>query len=375
MNNLSHWEAAEMLGNPDTIVIGAGIVGLCAATRRMELRPNERVVVLERSPFGGGGSTKNAGFACFGSITELLVDLQSMNESEVIALVAKRFKGLQHLRSLIGDTTMGYSACGSHELFTSNEASLAIDALQAIEPLNALLAPITGRKTFLRSKAEQLNSAFGFSGFTHAISNELEGALNTGLLMRALRRKALEAGAELYSGVQVDEVVSTHSGAEVRLGDHAMKCRRVLVCTNGFAASLIPELDVRAARNLVLLTAPHEAIRWSGTFHMNEGYVYFRNVGNRLLIGGARHLDHDDHSGDIPPEGAKKHLLKLVHDHIMPMSEFTVEREWLGYLGIGAQRATIVTEPYPNIYCGVRMGGMGVAIGALIGNEVAELAG
>ena len=48
-----------------------------------------------------GASTKNAGFACFGSLSEIIDDLKSHSEEEVIQLVKKRVDGLQLLRETL----------------------------------------------------------------------------------------------------------------------------------------------------------------------------------------------------------------------------------------------------------------------------------
>ena len=40
---------------------------------------------------------------------------------------------------------------------------------------------------------------------------------------------------------------------------------------------------------------------------------------------------------------------------------------------MGATKNPIVEALSENVYCGVRLGGMGVAIGSLIGNELADL--
>jgi hypothetical protein len=42
-------------------------------------------------------------------------------------------------------------------------------------------------------------------------------------------------------------------------------------------------------------------------------------------------------------------------------------------MGIGVHKNPIVQQLSNHVYCGVRMGGMGVAIGSLIGQEVADL--
>ena len=42
-------------------------------------------------------------------------------------------------------------------------------------------------------------------------------------------------------------------------------------------------------------------------------------------------------------------------------------------MGMGKQKKPIVKQLGKNVYCGVRMGGMGIAIGSLVGKELANL--
>ena len=42
-------------------------------------------------------------------------------------------------------------------------------------------------------------------------------------------------------------------------------------------------------------------------------------------------------------------------------------------MGVGKQKNTIVKQVSNNVFCGVRLGGMGIAIGSLIGKELADL--
>jgi hypothetical protein len=42
-------------------------------------------------------------------------------------------------------------------------------------------------------------------------------------------------------------------------------------------------------------------------------------------------------------------------------------------MGIGTDKKPIVSQLFENVYCGVKLGGMGVAIGSLIGQELADL--
>ncbi len=72
--NLSYWEHKTWLSNIDYTIIGSGIVGLSCALQLRKNHPKSKVLVLEKGVPPQGASTKNAGFACFGNISEILAD-------------------------------------------------------------------------------------------------------------------------------------------------------------------------------------------------------------------------------------------------------------------------------------------------------------
>ena len=41
-------------------------------------------------------------------------------------------------------------------------------------------------------------------------------------------------------------------------------------------------------------------------------------------------------------------------------------------MGMGNKKTVIVKSISDNVFCGVRLGGMGIAIGSIVGNELAE---
>lgn len=73
---LSYWEKEQYFRGNDLVVVGSGIVGLNAAIEYKLKYPRQKVLVLERGILPLGASTKNAGFACFGSVSELNDDLK-----------------------------------------------------------------------------------------------------------------------------------------------------------------------------------------------------------------------------------------------------------------------------------------------------------
>ena len=95
---LSVWESELFFAPKDFIVIGSGFTGLWSAYYLKKRYPDKSVVILERGIIPSGASSRNAGFACFGSFTELESDTQQHGESEMLELVEMRFKGLEKIR-------------------------------------------------------------------------------------------------------------------------------------------------------------------------------------------------------------------------------------------------------------------------------------
>jgi len=127
---LSYWENQTYFNKIDLVVVGSGIVGLNAAISYKTKFPKNKVLVIERGILPNGASTKNAGFCCFGSVSELADDIANMHEDSVWQTVDLRYKGLKNLRKIIGDKNMSYQQLGGYEVFdTKNDFEANADLI------------------------------------------------------------------------------------------------------------------------------------------------------------------------------------------------------------------------------------------------------
>lgn len=372
--HVSYWEQESFYSGIDYAIIGSGIVGLSSAIELKNKYPDSKIVVLEKGFLPSGASTKNAGFACFGSPTEILDDLTKMSEAEVFAMVEKRWKGLSNLKNMLGEENLGYEALGSCELFTKDDDEIYKDTINNLEYLNDFLRPIFGEDVF--EIKDELITEFGFENIDHIIANRFEGQIDTGKTITALLNLAKEKDISILNGVEVTKVNQGTNKVIITLEHFDLEATNVLIATNGFAKQLLPELNVEPARAQVLITEPIEGLKLKGTFHYEQGYYYFRNVGDRVLFGGGRNLAlNEENTTDISLTMTIQNKLDdLLKNVILPyQTNVNVEMRWAGIMGVGDTKTTIVKQLNDNIYCAVRMGGMGVAIGSLIGKESAEL--
>lgn len=373
---LSYWERETYFEGLDLLIVGGGIVGLSAALQLKLRRPSLKILVVDRGTFlPYGASTRNAGFACFGSITELLDDLRVQSEDEVLRLVEKRYAGLRLLRDTIGDQAMEYEPLGGYELFTPAEEALFRTSVGHLPEFNRQLEKITGLKETY-SVCDDRIPELGFAGVSHLLVNHAEGQLNTGRMMQSLLQKVRNAGVEVLTGMGVERWEREGGGWRVCTGAAVeFRVPRILVTTNAFARQLLPDLAVVPGRAQVLITRPVPQLRVRGSFHYDKGYYYFRNVGDRLLLGGGRNLDfkaEETYDFGLTPL-VQERLETLLRESILPGVPVEIEHRWSGIMGLGPVKKAIVQEVEEGIFCAVRMGGMGIAIGSLVGREAAEM--
>ena len=371
---LSYWELKNWFTNVDFTVVGSGIVGLHCALNLRERFPESKILILEKGILPQGASTKNAGFACFGSISEIIDDLKSHSEEEVIQLVQKRKLGLELLRKRIGDSVLDYKPFGGYELFLKEDTSTYEECLQKLPFINEILKPIFKAETFTKEQ-----DRFGFSGIhEYSIFNPFEGQIDTGNMMQKLLKQAVANDILILNQVELTSRLDKESSVEMQLkiqeSEFVFNTKKLLFATNGFASKLTNN-EVRPARAQVLITEPIKNLDIKGTFHLDKGYYYFRNIDNRILLGGGRNLDFE---GETTTEIAETELIqnrleKLLKEVILPNQDFKIAHRWSGIMGIGNSKKPIVSQLSKNVFCGVRLGGMGVAIGSLVGKELAEL--
>ncbi|MDO6491301.1 MULTISPECIES: NAD(P)/FAD-dependent oxidoreductase [unclassified Cellulophaga] len=367
--NFSYWEHKTWLSAIDFTIVGSGIVGLNCALYLKERFPKAKILILEKGMLPQGASTKNAGFACFGSISEIVSDLDSHTEEEVVELVQKRLDGINLLRSNLGDKAIGYKNYGGHELFLESNSTLYQHCLSKLSGVNTLLNSVFKGDAFVSTQ-----NKFNFNKIQkNYITHIFEAQIDTGKMMQSLLAKVIQKGILILNNTSVKAFTTTANGVAVETNNFTLQTKKLVVATNGFAAELLQE-KVKPARAQVLVTSPIPNLHIKGTFHLDKGYYYFRNIDDRILFGGGRNLDFKAEETSVFGETkiVQQKLEEILRETILPNTPFKIDKKWSGIMGVGSQKNPIIKEVEPNVYCGVRLGGMGIAIGSLVGKELAD---
>ncbi len=369
-HRISFWEETSILAPVDVLIVGGGIVGMNTAITLKTKHPDLSVLIIDRGTAPIGASTRNAGFACFGSLTEVVSDIETMGYDAALDLIRLRQKGLRRLLELTGKDHIDYKQYGGFEVFLERDVDTYAKSMGWLDKINADLQDDFGGDYVVPFETSRMPTHLHFA---KAVSLPFEGQLHPGKMVEKLQAVCHSLGVRCLFGLEVESIHDEANGAIVRTVLGVLRARHLVVATNGFALEFFPELAVKPARNQVLVSEPIENFGLRGCFHYNEGYVYFRNVGDRLLIGGARNIDMENESTSSfgMTDMITSWLSDFASTHILGR-EVTFTHSWSGILGVGPSKQPIIQTAGNHITTAVRLGGMGVAIGSLVGHQAAE---
>ncbi len=365
--NYSYWELKEWFTNVDFTIVGSGIVGLNCALALKKKHPKATILILEKGMLPQGASTKNAGFASFGSLSELINDKKTHSDEEIFNLVSQRWNGLQILRENLGDKKIDFQLNKGFEL--CENASFFEECIAKKSAINKLLKPIFNKDVFTTC-----NNQFKFKKvYEQYIVNNFEGQIDTGKMAFELLNKVQKLGIKILNNITIQEFTEATNKVAIKTDKITFTTNKLFIATNGFTNTLVAE-NVKPARAQVLITKPIKNLHIKGTFHLYKGYYYFRNIGDRILFGGGRNLDFktEETTNFGQTEIVQNKLETILKETILPEIDFDIDHRWSGIMGIGNQKKPIVKKLSENVSCGVRLGGLGVSIGSLIGKELAE---
>ncbi|WP_421753548.1 NAD(P)/FAD-dependent oxidoreductase [Croceimicrobium sp.] len=353
----SFWERLYYPQQSDLIVVGGGFCGLSLAYHYQKQNPTKRVFLVERDVLAEGASSKNAGFACYGTVGEYLSDVNLMGAEAALQLIERRIQGLNFLKALVGESQMDWQQLGGTELFFQDQKEDWQAAIDQLEYLNKAFADSVQKPLF------QVDTRLTLRGLLGAIHSPLEAQLNPVKALLQLRKRALEAGVRILNGIEIKSLIAKSGAWVLESNQGSWQAPQVIFATNAFG---VPgyKLDLKPARNQVLVTQPFAHGLKPGNYHAREGYIYFRTIGERLLIGGARHLDLEGETtsqmGLTRPIQA--YLQQFLSEDLGFADQWKVNSQWSGIIAIGSSKEPLMQALEPGLwYCG-RFGGMGVAL-------------
>jgi glycine/D-amino acid oxidase-like deaminating enzyme len=371
--SLSFWEKESFINN-DFIIIGSGILGLSVACEIMENDPGRSVLILEKGLIPSGASTKNAGFACFGSLTEILSDFKRIGVEETIELVKNRYDGINILRSRLSDEKTGYLNYGGYELIDKTQ----LDLLERTDEVNEKLKFIFPDNAF--EITNFLINEFGFNDekVKALVYSRFESQIDTGKMMRALIDYASSLGIKIINGCEAESINEKENHVKVITQSHSgidkiyFNAKSVIVCANAFTGKFYPEMNIKPGRGQVIVTKPIPGLKFKGVFHFDEGFYYFRNFENRVIFGGGRNMDFEtEETSEIESnEIILNDLIEKLDNIILPGQDYEVDYNWSGIMGFNDSKRPEIKKISDRITTAISCNGMGIALSSFVAKNI-----
>jgi glycine/D-amino acid oxidase-like deaminating enzyme len=361
-------------------IVGGGYTGLWTALALREQAPELRITILEAEICGDGPSGRNGGFVhgywgAFASILSVLGEEQALQLARAGEQIVPGIRAWAEARG----EDVWLREAGMLEV----SASPAQDA--SVQNAVAGAAGVGCPDQAVALSPEEVAQRISSPVFRGGVFYPDGATVHPGLLVRALRRAALDAGVRLHEGTRVTGVRAGSPNELVTPGG-TLRASEVVLATNAALTGWKP-----AGRSLtnfgsyVVLTEPAPErlaeIGWTGGEGVFDSRMFlhsFRttNDGRVLMgsgtgpIGFAGRID-DRFSRDGPTAARAEAGLRRL---LPGLADVRVERAWGGPIDVSADHLPFFrTQSGTRIHYGAGYSGHGVGPSWLGGRILASL--
>jgi glycine/D-amino acid oxidase-like deaminating enzyme len=362
----------------DVAIVGGGYTGLWTALALRERDPGRRVTLLEAEISGAGPSGRNGGFL-HGYWASLASTRGVLGDEEAVRLARAAEAIVPGVRAFAEGRGEDIRLREAGMLMVS--AAPAQDA--AVDNAVAAAAAVGHPEEAVSLSREQVAARCASSAFRRGVFFRDGATVEPGLLVRALRRAALDAGVALHEHSPVTRI----RGAELMTPGGIVRAPEIVLATNAALSGWRP-----ASRSLtnfgsyVVLTEPApralEEMGWTGGEAIVDGRMflhYFRTTSDgRVLMGSgsgpigfAGRVD-----GRFSLDGPTAARAEAGLRRLLPaLADVRVERAWGGPIDVSSDHLPFfATKAGTRIHYGAGYSGHGVGPSWLGGQILASLA-
>jgi glycine/D-amino acid oxidase-like deaminating enzyme len=354
----------------DTVVVGAGFMGLSAALHMAER--GSPVAVIEAAETGWGASGRNNG---------LLAPGLKRDPDEVRRMLGEDTG--RRLLKLSGDAPRVV-------LDLADRLGIRCDARQNgwIQAAHARAAlPLIDRRVsawqalgadVTRIPDGDVAATLGTDFYCGAWLDRRGGSLNPLAFVRGLAVAAAAAGAKIFERTPATAIDIAEDGWRIATPGGVIRAGKVFCCTNAYNHG-IPALrgTVIPLRTAQIASAPltdEQAARLvpggesvSDTQRLLTSFR--RTADNRLIMGGASATAGDEH------EGLFRHLQVAAKRRFPWLDDLSWQYGWSGYLALTRDHLPQIIKVDEGLYSGVGCNGRGIGMATVTGRELADIEG
>ncbi len=357
----------------DVVIVGAGVTGLSTALHLGERGVSS--VVLEAARTGFGGSGRNSGHiipALGAGDPDALVRTLGPDRGERLVAFLRDSAGL--VFEIIERYGIACEAVQAGWAMPAHRPSRLKDLDRRVDEWTRRQARVS------RLDAGETETLLGSQAYSGALILHTGGHVNPLALAHGLARAAIAHGARVFTGSPAQRVDRTADGLwQVITPDGAVTADKLVVATNAYTGTLIPELARSLVRIINYQVATHPMpdrvadsvlpsdVAASDT--RRDLYPFRKDRWNRLVTGAtlALPLNMDARIRPWIAEG--------IGTVFPQVTDRRLEYVWNGRIAMTPNRLPRVHEIGPGAITSIAYNGRGMAIGVAMGKELADWVG
>ena len=312
----------------DVLIVGGGVSGAFMADALAGRYP--RIALVDRRMPAHGSTMASTALLQFEIDTPLIKLAEQIGPKKAARAWRRSWQATQRLSALVRVERIlcGFERRDSLYLAGDETGARALKE----ECRQRIRAGLPGE--FL--DAARLREIFGIDR-TGAIFSPGAAVANPVALSAGLLKRTVKRGLEIYTPVEITDVLATDHGVLLDTGAHFIEAKHCIFCTGYERLKGMPKSGTKITSSWALASKPRARYpSWLDStvvWEASKPYLYMRTTPDGRLVVGGEDEDVDTPSYRTSALAAKrKRLLKKVRK-LLPDARIDVSRTWAGAFG------------------------------------------
>ena len=351
----------------DLLIVGAGYTGLSTALHAVDHVKD--IVIIDQAQPGWGCSGRNGGQIHVQWKPDLAALKQLYPGSQFETFIETMGAAVQ----LVFDLVEKYQIDCQAQRTGSVIAGKGTKAIRYLTEWSRFWAE-AGEDVRLLDKSDT-SELIGTAHYDRSMLDNRGGSLQPLAYSRGLAQACQERGITIYGNSRAIRIRPNGKGWQVSTPGGSVKCRRLVLATNGYTDNLWPGLSRTIVPVASMLTATRPLPKTVASTLLPKRQVVGEYAGvpayyrvddtNRLVFGWRGTL-----SGDIGSLNTAH--LRSKAEHLFPqIAGAGWEYDWAGYVGITSHQRPMLLKLSDNVYAGLGYNGRGVPMATMMGKQLA----
>ena len=351
----------------DLLIVGAGYTGLSTALHAVDYVKD--IVIIDQAQPGWGCSGRNGGQIHVQWKPDLATLKQLYPGSQFETFIETMGAAVQ----LVFDLVEKYQIDCQAQRTGSVIAGKGTKAIRYLTEWSRFWAE-AGEDVRVLDKSDT-SELIGTAHYDRSMLDNRGGSLQPLAYSRGLAQACQERGITIYGNSRAIRIRPNGKGWQVSTPGGSVKCRRLVLATNGYTDNLWPGLSRTIVPVASMLTATRPLPKTVASTLLPKRQVVGEYAGvpayyrvddtNRLVFGWRGTL-----SGDIGSLNTA-HLRSKAERLFPQIAGAGWEYDWAGYVGITSHQRPMLLKLSDNVYAGLGYNGRGVPMATMMGKQLA----